>query len=158
MIEITGRIFQRQILRCMRVPKSALGVKPAPVRMPVIVRIGRDRFESTLLPLNARSFLLVVPLAYLRERGLDAGDALTIGLAIDANRGAPELPADVERYFCATAGALDDYRAVTVALQREIVRYIEAAKTEAARARRIAEVAERIREIAARRRTKERRD
>lgn len=162
-LKATGRkatieavIFKRWIQHCVRIPKKSFGIDPPIVPLPVVVRLGRDAYESTLSSQDRANYNLVVPVAFLRDRGLGVGDALTLVVEPDLGRQAPELPPDFETFLRQNGALFQEFKRMTIASQRQIVKYVSTVASERARVTRMEVMAERLRDrIAARRKRDE---
>jgi hypothetical protein len=140
----TGILFKRWIHSCVLVPKRLFGLKPPIVPLPVVVRAGREVFESTLSSQSPDDYVLVVPKEYLRALALEAGDKISLILEPDLGRTAPDLPAEAARYL-REAGLLEEYRRMTIASQRQTVKYLLGVANELGRMNRLEVTAERLR-------------
>ena len=140
----TAVLFKRWIYQCVLIPKRLFGVNPPIVPLPVVVRAGREVFESTLSSQSPDDYLLVVPKAYLRSLALEAGDKISLILEPDLGRRAPDLPAEAERYL-REVGLLEEYRRLTIASQRQTVKYLLGVANERGRMNRLEITAERLR-------------
>lgn len=155
-VTVTAQLFKRWTYRCILVPKAAFKVKPPIVPLPVVVTLAGDRFESTLSSQSPKDYYMVVPVGYLKPRGLEAGDSVTLRLEPDLGRTAPPLPRDAETYLRAQPALSAEYARMPVASRRQIVKYIEGVANEASRRARIETLGERLRERLDRRRRKSR--
>ena len=139
-----GTIYRKGIQRCLDVPRAVFSPPLAELRPPVIVTAESLIFESTLLPRNARSYQLVVPMAILRKLGRDAGDFLEVDVRPDPKRDAPPVPIELSDALRARVGARKIFEHQTISIQRQIVRYIDSARSEATRISRAEAMIERI--------------
>jgi len=153
---VKAALFQHWRYRCVRIPKAAFKVNPPIVPLPVVVTLGKDRFESTLSSKGPKDYYLVVPVAYLKERGLGIGDSIQLTLEPDLDRPAPPLPLDWDRFLKAQPALAAEYARMPIASQRQIVKYIEGVANEASRASRIEVMGERLRTRIERRNRKRR--
>jgi bifunctional DNA-binding transcriptional regulator/antitoxin component of YhaV-PrlF toxin-antitoxin module len=133
MPKVAGTIYRKGIQRCLDVPKSVFTTSSAEPRPPVVVTIGGQMFESTLLPRDARNFQLVIPMAILRKLGRDAGDVLKIGLRHDKKREAPAVPSELLAALRLQPLARKVFEAQTVAMKRQIARFIDSGRAESTR-------------------------
>ena len=133
MPNVAGTIYRKGVQRCLDVPKSVFATASADPRPPVVVTIGDRMFESTLLPKDARNFQLVVPMAILRKLGRDAGDVLKIGLRHDKKREAPAVPSELLAALRLQPLARKVFEAQTIAMKRQIVRFIDSARAKSTR-------------------------
>lgn len=134
MAKISATIYRKGIQRCVDVPKTALSrARRRVVRPAVVVSVAGRMFESTLLPLDLDHFQLVMPMAILRALGRDHGDRIEIQVKPDPARTAPPLPEELDAVLRSSPPARRAFQRLTIARQREIVRFIDSARSESAR-------------------------
>ena len=134
MPKITGTIYRKTIQRCVDVPKDALPRSlQCETRPPVIVTIDGRMFESTLLPRDSAHFQLVVPMAILRELRRDTGDSIAFLVKHDPTRQAPEVPDELFAVLRGNPRARQVFAGLSISLQRQIVRFIDSARSESTR-------------------------
>ncbi len=134
MPKIAGIIYRKGVQRCVDVPKAALprALRNA-TRPPVIVTLGGLVFESTLLPRDAQHFQLVVPMAVLRKLRRDRDDTIEFALRADAQREAPAVPDELVTALRVNPRARRVFEAQTIAMRRQMVRFIDSARAESTR-------------------------
>lgn len=141
-ISFQARIVKQGILRCVDVPawvSQAFGTGRVAVRG----RVHGVDFQSTLAPRGEGLHRLFIHSRVYRRLGVDCGDLVEIELARDANP-EPTLPEDLARALEADREAREAFDGLSAARRREIVGYLEAAKRPDTRARRVQEMAERL--------------
>ena len=152
---VTAEIFKRWMHWCVQVPKRAFKVNPPIVPLPVVVDLGKgDRFESTLSSQSPEAYVLVIPVAFLRDRGLSTGDSITLRLEPELSRTAPQPPSDFLAYLRAQPALAAEYAKMTVASQRQVVKYVDGAVNELSRQSRFERMGERLRDRIERRKRK----
>lgn len=143
-MQIKAQVFKRWVMRCALVPKRALKAQADVAHVPVLVTLGGQAWESTLAPHDEAHWVLVIPAAVLKASGKAVGDELRLTIEHDPGRSAPELPADFEGALAARPGMLRKFRAMTVAGQRQVVRYVEKCKSADVREKAIEVMIERL--------------
>lgn len=127
------------ILRCVSVPEE-VGARLARGRertVPVVVTVGGQTTRTSLLPAAGGSYRLFLDRAMRKAAGADAGDPVGVTLRIDrASREMP-VPEDFAAALARAPDAKGYFASGTMALRREVLRYIEQAKAATTRARRI---------------------
>jgi hypothetical protein len=149
-------IYRVGILRCVSVPEEVCArlVRGRERTVPVVVTVAGQTARTTLLPAAGGSYRLFLDRAMRKAAGTDTGDPVGVSLRLDrASREMP-VPADFAAALARVPDAQRYFAAVTTALRREVLRYIEQAKAPATRARRIANC---VRVLAARTKKKTRR-
>lgn len=143
-------------MRCVDVPRdiskalrSAAG-EPAS-HIPVHGWIEGLPFKNTLVPRGGGCYRLHVHSRIWRKRRIDAGDTVEVTLLLDTEPREARLPPDLAAGLAGEPGALATFNALTVALRRQIIQYVELAKRASTRDKRIQLVLRRMRERAARR-------
>lgn len=136
--EFVAIIYKVGILRCVSVPEGVCAQLTPGRAVPVVITVAGRTARTTLLPAAGGDFRLYLDGAMRKAAGADTGDPVGIALRLDrASREMP-VPGDLAGALARVPRAHREYRAVTTAMRREIVRYIEKAKAPATRARRIA--------------------
>ncbi len=120
----------------------ALGAGKVPV---VFTLDGSSPRKTTLTPVAGGGHRLHVHGEARSEVGAKEGDRVTIVLSRDANPVGPEPPADLTAAL-REAGALETFRTMGPAMQRELIAYVEKAKREETRLKYIARIVERASE------------
>ncbi len=130
-------IYRIGVLRCVSVPEEVAGRFPPGRAVPVVATVGGITKRTTLIPSGAGSFRLYIDGAMRKAAGVDAGDP--VGVALRPDRGSRELPVpeDFSRALSRSADARREFAASTRAMRREVLRYIEHAKSPETRARHI---------------------
>ena len=136
--EFLAVIYKVGILRCVSVPENVCGQLAPGRAVPVVITVAGRTARTTLLPAARGGFRLYLDGAMRKAAGADAGDPVGIALRLDrAPRDMP-VPRDLASALARVPALQREYHAVTTAMRREIVRYIEKAKAPATRARRMA--------------------
>jgi hypothetical protein len=135
---ITARLYRIALVRWADVPRAAvrhLGVGTAR-GLHARLHFNGDLDRVTLLPGKRGHWRLAFKVELLRAAGLDAGDTVTFALTPDTASREPEPPDEMRREFQARPQLAARWAAHSVALRRQLVRYIQQAKSPEARARR----------------------
>lgn len=145
MVHLRAKLYKVSLVRWVDVPKAAvdkLGLTPAETRGAIkgwnaLLRFNDDLDRVTLFPGRQRGcYKLAFKVELLKAAGVDAGDTITFTLERDAASREPELPAEMARVFRSRPGLQDRWKAQSVAMRRQVVRYIEQAKSADVRAKR----------------------
>lgn len=138
-----GRIYKSGILRCVDVPKDVSealrdGKKVSQAKY-VSVRgsVSGVRLLATLVPGGRGCFKMFLHSRIWKRLRVDSGDYVEIALEVDDEPREPIMPEDLAAALSEHPGALAAYRACTVNLRREFVNWLNAAKAEKTRERRI---------------------
>jgi len=120
-------------------PKSLFGKTRAPVK----VTLNGYTYRSTIATMGGPP---CIPLRRSNREaaGLEGNETIDVRLALDTEKREVVPPADLVRAL-KSAGAVDEWRALSYSHQREHVEAIEAAKKPETRARRITRAIEMIR-------------
>ncbi len=120
------------LVRWVELPRTtvdALGLPPAEGRgWHALLRFNGDIDRVTLLPASRGRVKLAFKVELLRAAGVDAGDTITFTLEPDTASREPELPAEMRRVFQSRPELEERWRAHSVAVRRQVVRYILQAK------------------------------
>lgn len=90
--------------------------------------------------------MIGVPTAVMAEAGAEAGDKVEVVVELDEQPRVVELPNDLRKALSRRKGLLEAWSSFSYSHQREYVQWIEEAKREETRARRITSAVEMIAE------------
>jgi hypothetical protein len=144
MAEFRAKLYRVALIRWVDLPKPAVDalalpradIKGGGLGLNALLRFNGDIDRVTLLPGRRGRYKLAFKAELLRGAGVDAGDTVTFTLEPDAASREPELPAELARAFRSRPELRERWLAHSVAIRRQIVRYIQDAKTEETRAKR----------------------
>lgn len=151
---IIGRTW---VLYTVDVPERVSRALGASGQLAVVFTVdGSSPRKTTLAPRAGGGHRLHVHGESRREVGAKEGDRVTIVLSRDVDPSGSPLPPDLEEALD-EAGALQTFRTMGPAMQRELVAYVEKAKREETRRKYVARVVERAGEVREKRLDRERR-
>jgi hypothetical protein len=131
------------ILYTVDVPKRVSHALGANGKIPVVFTLnGSAPRKTTLAPRAGGGHRLHVHGESRREVGAEEGDRVTIVISRDDDPSGPPLPPDLKQALD-EADALETFRTMGLAMQRELVAYVEKAKREETRRTYVARVVER---------------
>jgi hypothetical protein len=134
-----AKIYKLWLIRFVDVPKEisqALGKSKE--RIPVCGTAEGLPLRTTLVPSGNGRHRLAIHGDIYRKLRIDAGAVVEISLELDEESREPVLPPSLVAALKFSKVAAAEFRAMTTALRRQIVRYITSAKSEATVERRIA--------------------
>ena len=142
-------------IRWVDLPKSAvarLKLPPATTQgaargWNALLRFNGDLDRVTLLPGKPGKLKLAFKVELLRAAGADAGDIIEFTLEPDTASREPELPEEMRQAFQARPQLAEVWARENLALRRQLIRYVEQAKSPEVRARRCWIFIERIAEL-----------
>jgi hypothetical protein len=154
-----AKIQKIWIMRCVDIPrdvsKAIRSVADGdPLHIPVHGWIEGLPFKSTLVPRGGGSYRLHVHSRIWRRLRIDAGAAVEVTLLVDTEPREAVLPPDLAAGLADAPRALAVFNTLTVALRRQIVLYVDAAKQVRTREKRVQLVVRRMLERARKRRKK----
>jgi hypothetical protein len=137
MRKFRAKLYQVALVRWVDLPKAAvdaLGLPRADIKggglgLNALLRFNGDLDRVTLLPGKRGHYKLAFKSELLRAAGKQAGDLVDFTLAPDTASREPELPAELARVFQGRPHLQERWLAHSVALRRQVVRYILDAKT-----------------------------
>lgn len=135
--EFRAKLYKVTMVRWVDLPKrsvDALKLPRADIRggglgLNALLRFNDDLDRVTLLPGKRGHYKLAFKTELLRGAGVDAGDTITFTLEPDTASREPELPAELARAFQSRPELRARWLAHSVAIRRQIIRYITSAKT-----------------------------
>ncbi len=142
MREITGKLYRvgRAMVRWVDIPQrvvARLQLPPAEkTGLNALLRFNGDVDRVTLLPGKRGHYKLAFKVELLRAAGVDAGDTVTFTLDPDTASREPEPPEEMRKAFQARPYLAERWTAHSVAIRRQVVRYILEARTAETQAKR----------------------
>ncbi|MBI2813605.1 MAG: YdeI/OmpD-associated family protein [Opitutae bacterium] len=140
MVRLRARLYRVSLVRWVDIPKravAALALTPAENKgWNALLRFNGDLDRVTLLPGKRGHYKLALKVDLLRAAGVDAGDTVEFSLERDTASREPDLPEEMSRIFRTRPELRERWLKHTVALRRQVVRYIEDAKSPEVRAKR----------------------
>lgn len=146
MARFRARLYQVALVRWVDVPNAAvdrLGLTPADIKGKAIrgwnalLRFNDDLDRVTLFPSSKRGhYKVAFKVELLKAAGVDAGDLIEFTLERDTASREPELPDEMVRVFRSRPELRERWQEHSVAMRRQVVRYIEQAKSAEVRAKR----------------------
>ncbi len=137
MVRLRARLYKVALVRWADVPKTAVAplkllaadIKGAIKGWNAVLRFNDDLDRVTLLPGKRGHYKLAFKAELLRAAGVTGGDRVDFTLEPDAASREPELPAELARAFQNRPQLKERWLAHSVAIRRQIVRYIMDART-----------------------------
>jgi hypothetical protein len=137
MREFRAKLYKVTMVRWVDLPKRSVDalklpradIKGGGLGLNALLRFNDDLDRVTLLPGKRGHYKLAFKTELLRGAGVDAGDTVTFTLEPDTASREPELPAELARAFQTRPQLRERWFAHSVAIRRQIIRYITSAKT-----------------------------
>ncbi len=128
-------------LRCVDVPEEVSAALGPARKPPVLVRIEDGEEQTSLVPKREGGHRLFLAAALRKAAGVDAGDRVRLEVRPDAKGGEPDLPPELVAALGRVAGGMEELLSRSPADRRQLVRFIQAAKSPRARSHRVAKAA-----------------
>ena len=143
-VRLKAKLYRITMIRWVDIPtKSVATLKLPPAETKgaakgwnAVLRFNDDLDRVTLLPGKRGHYKLAIKVELLRAAGVEAGDMIEFSLSPDTASREPELPAEMAREFQARPQLAECWAKHSVAMRRQLVRYILQAKSPEAQARR----------------------
>lgn len=143
-LALRARLYRVTQIRWVDLPKNivtrlklpAAEIKGGGRGWNAVLRFNDDLDRVTLLPGKPGRLKLAFKVELLRAAGVDAGDEIEFTLEPDTASREPELPAEMRKAFQARPELEQRWRAHSVAIRRQVVRYILQAKSVEVQAKR----------------------
>lgn len=144
MSKFTARLYQVALVRWVDLPKSKvdpLGLPRADIKgaargWNALLRFHGDLDRVTLLPGKRSGYKLAFKVELLKTADVDAGDTIEFTLEPDTASREPDLPDEMWKVFHSRPQLRKRWLEHSVAVRRQVVRYIEEAKSAETRAKR----------------------
>jgi hypothetical protein len=114
-------------------------------RFPVVARVNDYTWRTTVTRMGGE-FLLGLNRAVREEAGVGAGDSVKVELDLDTAPRAVEVPEDLGKGLAEDSGARAAFEGMSYTHRKEYARWIEGAKRDETRQRRVAQALELLRE------------
>jgi hypothetical protein len=135
-LSLRGKLYQIAHVRWVDISKRAVASLNLGEPANAWLLFAGDKDRVTLMPGKRGAYRLAFKVELLRAAGVDAGDTIEFELKPDSASREPELPEEMRRVFQARPHLNERWLSHSVALRRQLVRYIEQAKSAEAQARR----------------------
>ena len=137
-----AKIQKIWIMRCIDVPRDiGKAVRKEaggnPKHIPVHGWIDGLPFENTLVPRGGGNYRFHLNSKIWRKLKIDAGDAVEVMMSLDREPREARVPPDLAAELAGTPRALGAFNAVTPALRRHLVDWVDKAKQSKTRDKRI---------------------
>jgi len=139
-----AKLYRVAIIRWVDLPRRSI----APLKLPpaeikggghglnALLRFNDDLDRVTLLPGKRGHYKLAIKVELLRAAGAEAGDTIEFTLEPDTASREPDLPEEMRKVFQARPQLRERWLTHSVAMRRQVVRYIEQAKSPEVRTKR----------------------
>jgi hypothetical protein len=139
-----AKLYQVALVRWVDLPKRTVDplalpradIKGGGLGLNALVRFNDDLDRVTLLPGKRGHYQLAFKAELLRAAGAEAGELIEFTLEPDTASREPDLPAELAKAFQSRPQLRERWLAHSVAIRRQIVRYITDAKTAETQAKR----------------------
>ena len=136
MIELRAKLYRLALVRWVDVPRAAVKQLGTGRTVDARLHFNDDLDRVTLLPGKRGHYRLAFKVELLRAAGVEAGDTIDFALAPDTTSREPTLPEEMRKAFQAQPKLHERWLAEKLANRRQVVRYIEQAKSPETRAKR----------------------
>jgi hypothetical protein len=144
MPELHAKLYRVANIRWVDLPRrdiDRLGLTPTTTKSGVkglnaLLHFNDDYDRVTLLPGKPGRYKLAFKVELIRAADVDAGDEVSFSLLPDQASREPELPLEMQKAFRARPQLAERWAAHSVAIRRQVIRYIEQAKGAETRAKR----------------------
>lgn len=129
MIRLRAKLYKVAQVRWVDIPRARVAPLGKRGNIDALLRFNDDLDRVTLLPGKPGCYKLAFKVELLRAAGVDAGDTISFSLEPDRESREPELPEEMRRAFAARPELAQRWAVHSVAIRRQIVRYILQAKS-----------------------------
>lgn len=132
-VAIRARLYRITQVRWVDISKAKLAKLTFPpgekTGWNALLRFNDDIDRVTLLPGKPGRYKLAFKVELLRAAGVDAGDTIDFTLEPDTASREPELPGEMEKAFQARPELRAIWEKESIALRRQLIRYVYQAKS-----------------------------
>jgi hypothetical protein len=147
-------VYRIWMLRYVDVPEEAVralgqdGEKRRPRYIPVLATVNGRSVPTTLLPAGGGRFRMQFNAELRKAAGADAGDVVSVTITLDRESREIPVPADLQAALKKHAKARKAFEKLPPGHRRQYLKWMNEAKSEAARSKRIDVVIDRMLERA----------
>jgi hypothetical protein len=139
-----AKLYRVALVRWVDLPKRVVeplnlpraDIKGGGLGLNALLRFNDDLDRVTLLPGKRGHYKLAFKAELLKAAGADAGDFVDFTLEPDSASREPDLPAEMARAFQGRPQLRERWLTHSVAMRRQVVRYIQDAKSAETQAKR----------------------
>ncbi|WP_175414946.1 YdeI/OmpD-associated family protein [Nibricoccus aquaticus] len=135
-VSLRGKLYRIALVRWVDVPKRAVAPLALDASLNAWLIFNGDKDRVTLMRGKRGAYRLAFKVELLRAAGVDEGDEVAFELKADRASREPELPEEMRKVFLARPYLEARWQVHSVAMRRQLVRYIEQAKRSETRAKR----------------------
>jgi hypothetical protein len=139
-LKFRAKLYRVTMVRWADLPAAAvkkLKLPPAQNRgWQAVLRFNGDIDRVTLLPGKRGKVKLAFKVELLRAAGVEAGDEIEFTLEADPASREPEVPEEMRKAFLARPKLREAWERESIALRRQLVRYVYQAKSPEVQAKR----------------------
>ena len=135
-IRLRAVLYKVALIRWVDVLRHAVAALGSGRQIDVLLHFNDDLDRVTLLPGKRGHYKLAIKVELLRAAGVEAGDTIEFALSPDTASREPDLPGEMRRVFLARPELQVRWMQHSIAIRRQVVRYIEQAKSPEVRAKR----------------------
>jgi hypothetical protein len=143
-VTFTGMLVLTEEWTCLFLPPAAGRKLCVTGRAPVAGTINGFPIRSSIIPVGGGRFMLMVSRRVQEGARVDAGDEVTVTLAVDTAPRVVKVPADLQRALARSGKVAALFARMAYAHKREWVDWILDAKRPATRALRVARAVARL--------------
>jgi hypothetical protein len=136
MIRLQGKLYKIALVRWVDIPRKSVAKLGSGKQIDALLRFNGDIDRVTLMSGKRGFYRLAFKVELLRAAGVDDGDVVKFSLAPDKESREPDLPEEMRLAFQSRPHLQKRWLNHTVAIRRQIVRYIMQAKSPEVQARR----------------------
>ncbi|HXX43750.1 MAG TPA: YdeI/OmpD-associated family protein [Candidatus Acidoferrales bacterium] len=130
--EEVARVLQRQMAK-----SRAAGKAVKPKYIPVVATVNRASARTTLVPAGGGRFRMQVNTALRKAARVDTGEVVSVELRIDRESRTLPVPPDLREGLKQHPKAQEAFEALAPGHRRQFIQWVDSAKSEEARTRRL---------------------
>ena len=145
-ISFSTVIYQIGQNRCVDIPPEAF-VGRGEITVPIVLTVGGRSVATNLIPRGDSRFRVFVNADLRNAAGADTGDLIDVEIRLDFSNREPDIPLMLHAALEAAEWAMTIFKGLTVNQRREIVQFVNDAKRNDTRAKRVARAMEVLEEM-----------
>ena len=137
-MRFTAKLVRSEGWLCLYLPRAASRKLGSRARVPVVGMINGFHIRTSAFPVAGKTHMILVNKEMQKGACVGEGDSVAVAIMVDTKPRTVLVPADLKKAISRSAAANAAFDRLSYSHRKEYVRWIEEAKKEETRARRIA--------------------
>ncbi len=136
-IRFTAKLVRSEGWLCINMPKAASKKLGSIARVPVVGKINGFPIRTSAFPVAGETHMILVNKEMQRGANVGSGDTVAVSIEVDTQKRTVSIPKDLAKAMAKKPAVKAAFEKLSYSHRKEYVRWIDDAKKEETRARRI---------------------